>query len=127
VVTNGCNGCSVGSGICIRRQAWHRQRHAVRIFQLLRLERHIGYRLAPAGVCTSQAGKADSELSPQSKKAVAASPNKVEVCVGADETLFEQMVLVLLDLSSGYIFLEAQAKTEAIKPGRDGNRRPFSR
>jgi len=70
-------------------------------FQLLRLERHIGYRLALR--CVRAAGKADSELSPRATKAVAASPNKVEVCV-ADETLFEQMVLVLLDLSSGYIF-----------------------
>ena len=34
---------------------------------------------------------------------------KVEVCGGADETFFEQMVLVLLDLPSGYIFIESQS------------------
>lgn len=34
---------------------------------------------------------------------------KVEICGGADETFFEQMVLVLLDLPSGYIFVESQA------------------
>lgn len=34
---------------------------------------------------------------------------KVEVCGGADETFFEQMVLVLLDLPSGYIFVESQS------------------
>ena len=38
-----------------------------------------------------------------------ASGTKVEVCGGADETFFEQMVLVLLDLPSGYIFVESQA------------------
>lgn len=37
------------------------------------------------------------------------SGSPVEVCGGADETFFEQMVLVLLDLPSGYIFLESQA------------------
>lgn len=34
---------------------------------------------------------------------------KVEVCGGADETFFEQMVLVLLDLPSGYIFVESHS------------------
>ena len=42
-------------------------------------------------------------------------PTKVEVCAGADETFFEQMVLVLLDLSSGYIFVEAQAKDRSYQ------------
>lgn len=37
------------------------------------------------------------------------SETKVEVCGGADETFFEQMVLVLLDLPSGYIFVESQS------------------
>lgn len=39
------------------------------------------------------------------------SGTKVEVCGGADETFFEQMVLVLLDLPSGYIFIESQSAT----------------
>jgi len=34
---------------------------------------------------------------------------KVEVYGGADETFFEQMVLVVLDLPSGYIFVESQS------------------
>jgi len=93
---------SVGSGICIRRQAW-RQRHAVRIFPTTAVGAPHGYRLAPCR-CVRVAGKADSELSPRATKAVAASPNKVEVCVGADETLFEQMVLVLLDLHPAIFF-----------------------
>lgn len=37
------------------------------------------------------------------------SGTRVEVWGGADETFFEQMVLVLLDLPSGYIFLESHA------------------
>ncbi len=37
------------------------------------------------------------------------SGTKVEVCAGADKTFFEQMLLVLLDLPSGYIFLESQS------------------
>ncbi len=34
---------------------------------------------------------------------------KVEVCAGADQTFFEQTVLVMLDLASGDIFVESQA------------------
>jgi len=49
---------SVGSGICIRRQAWHRNDTLSEFFQLLRLERHIGYRLAPCrGVQSSWKGR----------------------------------------------------------------------
>ena len=39
------------------------------------------------------------------------SGTKVEVCGGADETFFEQMVLVMLDLPSGYIFVESHSST----------------
>jgi hypothetical protein len=30
----------------------------------------------------------------------------VEVCLAADETFFDQVILVMLDLPSGYIFVE---------------------
>jgi len=40
--------------------------------------------------------------------------------------LFEQMVLVLLDLSSGYIFLEA-AKDRSYQTWQDGATGAFSR
>lgn len=32
--------------------------------------------------------------------------SEVEVCVAADETFFDQVILVMLDLPSGYIFVE---------------------
>ena len=33
-------------------------------------------------------------------------PGSVEVCAAADETFFDQVILVMLDLPSGYIFVE---------------------
>jgi len=91
-------------------------------FQLLRLERHIGYRLAP---CVRV--KLERQiLSYHRTKAVAASPNKVEVCVGADETLFEQMVLATGPFIRLF-FLEAQAKDRSYQTWQDATGAPFSR
>jgi hypothetical protein len=53
--------------------------------------------------------------------------SEVEVCVAADETFFDQVILVMLDLPSGYIFVEEitencqyetwqQRVTQALKP-----------
>ena len=32
--------------------------------------------------------------------------SQIEVCAAADETFFDQVILVMLDLPSGYIFVE---------------------
>lgn len=79
-------------------------------FQLLRLERHIG--VSPSALQGVRVKLERQILSyhQEQQKQLQQVPTKVEVCAGADETFFEQMVLVLLDLSSGYIFVEAQAK-----------------
>lgn len=101
----------VGSGVCIWCQARHRQRQEEsEFFHLLRLERHIG--VSPSalqGVRVKLEGQILTYHQEQQQQ-LQQVPTKVEVCAGADETFFEQMVLVLLDLSSGYIFVEAQAK-----------------
>jgi hypothetical protein len=100
----------VGSGVCIWCQARHRQRHPVRIFPSAALRAtHWGIAQCLAGVRVKLEGQILTYHQEQQQQ-LQQVPTKVEVCAGADETFFEQMVLVLLDLSSGYIFVEAQAK-----------------
>jgi hypothetical protein len=79
-------------------------------FHLLRLERRIG--VSPSAVQGIRVKLEEQILTynQEQQQQLQQLPTKVEVCAGADETFFEQMVLVLLDLSSGYIFVEAQAK-----------------
>jgi len=36
--------------------------------------------------------------------------SNVEVCAAADETFFDQVILVMLDLPSGYIFVEERTE-----------------
>ena len=80
------------------------------LFHLLHLERHIG--VSPSALQGIRVKLEEQILSyhQQQKQQLQQVPTKVEICAGADETFFEQMVLVLLDLSSGYIFVEEQAK-----------------
>lgn len=80
------------------------------LFHLLRLERHIG--VSPSSLQGIRVKVEEQILSyhQEQQRQLQQVPTKVEICAGADETFFEQMVLVLLDLSSGYIFVEAQAQ-----------------
>ena len=42
----------------------------------------------------------------QQEQQLQTSSSEVEVCAAADETFFDQVILVMLDLPSGYIFVE---------------------
>jgi hypothetical protein len=87
-------------------------------FHLLRLERHIGVSpSAVQGIRVKLEGQILTYHQEQQQQ-LQQVPTKVEICAGADETFFEQMVLVLLDLSSGYIFVEAQAKDRSYQTWR---------
>ena len=79
------------------------------VFHLLRLERHIG--VSPTALQGIRVQMEEQILAyrEEQQQQLQQSQTKVEVCVGADETFFEQIVLVLLDLPSGYIFVESQA------------------
>lgn len=78
-------------------------------FHLLHLERHIGVSpTALQGIRIQIEGQILSYQQEQQQQLQQAKTT-VEICAAADETFFEQMVLVLLDLPSGYIFVESQA------------------
>ncbi len=78
-------------------------------FHRVRLNRHVG--------CSPTALR---NLRGQLEEAILAYPGaqqsdrrlserRVEICAGADETFFDEVILVLMDLSSGYIVLEEPA------------------
>jgi hypothetical protein len=75
-------------------------------FRLLRLERHIG--ISPTAL-RSLRGRMESliiDYQQQQQARIQDNCADIEICAAADETFFDQVILVLLDLPSGYIFLE---------------------
>lgn len=79
-------------------------------FHLLRLERHIG--VSPTALQRLRVQMEGQILTyrDQQQQQLLQAKTPVEICAGADETFYEQAVLVLLDLASGYIFVESPAK-----------------
>jgi hypothetical protein len=76
-------------------------------FTLLHLQTHIG--VSPSAIRTirrkmeSQLVRYQQEQEAEHRQYAKCS---YEVCVGADETFFHDMLLVFMDLSSGYLFVE---------------------
>jgi len=75
-------------------------------FHLLRLDRHLG--VSPTALRSLRARIEATILdyqhsAHQTRQQISSG---VEVCAAADETFFDQVVLVMLDLPSGYIFVE---------------------
>lgn len=64
------------------------------LFHLLRLERHIG--VSPSSLQGIRVKVEEQILSYhlEQQRQLQQVPTKVEICAGADETFFEQMVLV---------------------------------
>ncbi len=75
-------------------------------FHLLRLHRHIGVSPTALRNLRSQMESAIIDYQQQQNEAIGEISSQVEVCAAADETFFDQVILVLLDLPSGYIFVE---------------------
>ena len=79
-------------------------------FHLLRLNKHIG--VSPTALRNLRASIESKiiEYQQQQQEKLKTTSPKVELCLAADETFFDQVILVMLDLPSGYIFVEQ--KTE---------------
>jgi len=63
--------------------------------------------------------KAILEYQQQQQKALGETQTGIEICAGADETAFEQDVLVLMDLSSGYILVEEEVENRQYETWND--------
>lgn len=84
-------------------------------FHLLHLEEQIGVSpTALQGLRMQLEGQILAYRDEQQQQLPQAH-TQVEICAGADETFFEQPVLVLLDLPSGYIFVESAASDRSYE------------
>lgn len=80
-------------------------------FSLIHLQTHIG--ISPSAIRTfrreleAQILRYQQEQESEQRQQAKCS---LEVCVGADETFFHEMLLVFMDLSSGFLFVEEAAQ-----------------
>ena len=75
-------------------------------FRLLRLQRHIGVSPTALRSLRTRMESAIIDYQQQQHEFIGKISSQVEVCAAADETFFDQVILVMLDLPSGYIFVE---------------------
>lgn len=74
-------------------------------FHLLRLHHHIGVSPTALRSLRAQMESVIIEYQQRQNKVIGTISSDVEVCLAADETFFEGVILVMLDLPSGYIFV----------------------
>jgi len=79
-------------------------------FYLLQLPMQVG--VSPSALRSLEVVVREAILKyqQQQQKVIGEAQAAIEICAGADETCFEQDVLVLMDLSSGYIFVEEEVE-----------------
>ncbi len=75
-------------------------------FHLLRLQRHIGVSPTALRSLRARMESVIIEYQQRQNEVIGKISSDVEVCLAADETFFEGVILVMLDLPSGYIFVE---------------------
>jgi hypothetical protein len=78
-------------------------------FHCVHLERHVG--CSPSALNRLRTEFETTLLSypPEQLHSLTVVERKIEICAGADETFFDQPILVLMDLVSGYMVLEEPA------------------
>ena len=79
-------------------------------FQLLHLERQVGISVASLQQLRAQMEEQILEYQRLQQAQLAAAQSPIEICASVDETFFDQVVLVMLDLSSGFILVEEIAQ-----------------
>ena len=77
-------------------------------FHLLRLHRHIGVSPTALRSLRAQMESVIIDYQQSAHSTIGKISSQVEACVAADETFFDQVILVMLDLPSGYIFVYFQ-------------------
>jgi hypothetical protein len=75
-------------------------------FRLLRLEQHIGVSVASLQKIRRQMEDQVLDYQRQRHSEFADTQGTTEICASVDETFFDQVVLVMLDASSGFIVVE---------------------
>jgi hypothetical protein len=78
-------------------------------FQLLRIDQHVGVSVSSLRKIRSQMETQVLDYQQVQQSALAHSELPIEVCASVDETFFEQVLLVMLDVPSGFILVEELA------------------
>jgi len=88
-------------------------------FDLLQLPMQVG--VSPSALRNLEVvvRKAILEYQQQQQKALGETQTAIEICAAADETVFERDVLVLMDLSSGYILVEEEVENRQYETWLD--------
>ena len=82
--------------------------------KLLRLTKHVG--ISPTSVRNLRTQMEEIIIEYQKVQGNHCKSKKpIKVAVGADETFFNDMILVFMDLASGYIFLEEEAQNRSYE------------
>jgi hypothetical protein len=76
-------------------------------FRLLRIEQHIGVSVASVRRIRAQMESQIIAYGQAQSQQMKASAPTIEICASTDETFFEQVVLVMMDLASGFIVMES--------------------
>lgn len=87
-------------------------------FKLLRLDRHVG--VSPSAIRNMRKQIESNILKYQQAQENKCRDGKaIEITAGADEVFFEEVTLVMLDLSSGFIFVEETAKNRTFETWKE--------
>jgi hypothetical protein len=84
-------------------------------FQLLNLDKHVGVSVASLRKIRSQIETQVLQYQQSQQSKLASSTVPIDVCASVDETFFDQVILVMLDLPSGFIFVEELAEDYRYK------------
>lgn len=75
-------------------------------FHLLRLEKQVGVSVASLRKIRAQMEEQILAYQQLQQSQLSATQSPIEICASVDETFFDQVVLVMLDLPSGFILVE---------------------
>jgi len=88
-------------------------------FYLLQLPMQVGVSPSALHKLEVEVRERIRQYQQQQQSTLGQSQTAIEICAAADETAFEQDVLVLMDLSSGYILVEEQVENRQYKTWLD--------
>jgi hypothetical protein len=93
-------------------------------FQLIRVDTHLA--VSPSSLCQLVA-RIETVILAYKERYEVSHTSMVQAIVGADETFFEQILLVMVELSSGYILLEEAAEDRTFLTWQDRATRALQR
>ena len=79
-------------------------------FHRIRLDRHVGCSVTALRGLRGELQELIVTYGAEQERQIQQAGQPVEICAGVDETFFDQVILVLMDLESGYIVLEEAAE-----------------